>query len=78
MEPHVTLHHFVHPAWFERLGGFAKEGEPGSHSCAGITGWLAAGWAGQPPLCKYAGAQFLRCPARLPLTISASDTLPII
>lgn len=25
MEPHVTLHHFVHPAWFERLGGFNKE-----------------------------------------------------
>ncbi|EFN55966.1 hypothetical protein CHLNCDRAFT_145286 [Chlorella variabilis] len=26
LEPHVTLHHFVHPAWFERLGGFTKEG----------------------------------------------------
>jgi len=21
----VTLHHFVHPTWFERLGGFTKE-----------------------------------------------------
>ena len=28
MEPHVTLHHFVHPAWFERLGGFTKAGAP--------------------------------------------------
>lgn len=27
LEPHVTLHHFVHPAWFEKMGGFAKEGE---------------------------------------------------
>lgn len=25
MEPLVTLHHFVHPQWFEELGGFAKE-----------------------------------------------------
>lgn len=25
MEAHVTLHHFVHPAWFEKLGGFLKE-----------------------------------------------------
>lgn len=25
LEPHVTLHHFVHPAWFEKLGGFTKE-----------------------------------------------------
>lgn len=25
LEPHVTLHHFVHPAWFEKMGGFAKE-----------------------------------------------------
>lgn len=25
LEPMVTLHHFVHPAWFEELGGFAKE-----------------------------------------------------
>ena len=24
----MTLHHFVHPAWFERLGGFTKAGEP--------------------------------------------------
>lgn len=23
----MTLHHFVHPAWFEKLGGFTKEGE---------------------------------------------------
>lgn len=21
----VTLHHFVHPTWFERLGGFTRE-----------------------------------------------------
>jgi len=21
----VTLHHFVHPNWFENLGGFTKE-----------------------------------------------------
>jgi len=21
----VTLHHFVHPNWFEKLGGFTKE-----------------------------------------------------
>ena len=27
MEPFVTLHHYVHPLWFERLGGFEKEGE---------------------------------------------------
>ena len=26
MEPNVTLHHFVHPLWFERLGGFENEG----------------------------------------------------
>lgn len=25
IEPMVTLHHFVHPLWFEDLGGFAKE-----------------------------------------------------
>ena len=25
MEPFVTLHHFVHPLWFEKLGGFEKE-----------------------------------------------------
>lgn len=25
IEPMVTLHHFVHPEWFERLGGFEKE-----------------------------------------------------
>lgn len=25
LEPMVTLHHFVHPNWFERLGGFTKE-----------------------------------------------------
>lgn len=25
IEPMITLHHFVHPAWFEKLGGFAKE-----------------------------------------------------
>lgn len=26
MEPFVTLHHFVHPLWFENLGGFEKSG----------------------------------------------------
>lgn len=31
MEAHVTLHHFVHPAWFEKLGGFLKEGAPFCH-----------------------------------------------
>ncbi|KAL4538341.1 hypothetical protein Ndes2437B_g01352 [Nannochloris sp. 'desiccata'] len=25
MEPFVTWHHFVHPLWFEKLGGFIKE-----------------------------------------------------
>lgn len=25
MEPNVTLHWFVHPQWFEDLGGFTKE-----------------------------------------------------
>lgn len=25
IEPYVTLHHFVHPQWFEELGGFTKE-----------------------------------------------------
>jgi hypothetical protein len=25
MEPVVVLHHFVHPQWFEDLGGFTKE-----------------------------------------------------
>ncbi len=25
IEPMITLHHFVHPLWFERKGGFAKE-----------------------------------------------------
>lgn len=24
MEPVVTLYHFVHPSWFESLGGFLK------------------------------------------------------
>lgn len=24
IEPYVTLHHFVHPAWFEEKGGFTK------------------------------------------------------
>ena len=25
MVPMATLHHFVHPQWFEDLGGFEKE-----------------------------------------------------
>ena len=25
MEPLATLHHFVHPEWFERMGAFEKE-----------------------------------------------------
>ena len=25
MEPSVSLHHFVHPAWFDDLGGWGKE-----------------------------------------------------
>lgn len=25
MEPSVSIHHFVHPAWFEALGGWTKE-----------------------------------------------------
>lgn len=25
LEPFLTLHHFVHPRWFEALGGFTKE-----------------------------------------------------
>ena len=25
LEPFVTLHHFVHPLWFEKLGGFKKD-----------------------------------------------------
>lgn len=25
MTPLLTLHHFVHPQWFEVLGGFEKE-----------------------------------------------------
>ncbi len=25
MEPLATLHHFVHPEWYERLGAFEKE-----------------------------------------------------
>ena len=25
MEPNVTLHWFVHPNWFQELGGFTKE-----------------------------------------------------
>ena len=25
MEPLVTLHHFVHPQWFEALGAFERE-----------------------------------------------------
>ena len=25
MEPMATLHHFVHPQWFEELGAFKKE-----------------------------------------------------
>ena len=25
MEPNVTLHWFVHPAWFEHIGAFLKE-----------------------------------------------------
>lgn len=25
MEPFVTLHHFVHPMWFERMGAFERE-----------------------------------------------------
>ena len=52
LEPHVTLHHFVHPAWFERLGGFTKEGEDKVQvqgvccfaprpSCCPMPSWLA-------------------------------------
>ena len=25
LEPMVTLHHFVQPIWFEKLGGFTQE-----------------------------------------------------
>ena len=25
MEPNVTLHWFVHPNWFQEMGGFTKE-----------------------------------------------------
>lgn len=25
LEPSVSIHHFVHPAWFEELGGWTKE-----------------------------------------------------
>lgn len=25
MEPLATLHHFVHPQWFEELGAFEKQ-----------------------------------------------------
>lgn len=25
MEPSVSIHHFVHPAWFEEKGGWTKE-----------------------------------------------------
>ena len=25
MEPSVSVHHFVHPAWFEEKGGWTKE-----------------------------------------------------
>lgn len=25
MEPSVSIHHFVHPAWFEQMGGWTKE-----------------------------------------------------
>lgn len=25
MEPSVSIHHFVHPQWFEELGGWTKE-----------------------------------------------------
>ena len=25
MEPSVSLHHFVHPSWFDDLGGWGKE-----------------------------------------------------
>ena len=25
MEPSVSIHHFVHPAWFEDMGGWTKE-----------------------------------------------------
>lgn len=25
MEPLATLHHFVHPQWFEKLGAFERE-----------------------------------------------------
>lgn len=25
MEPNVTLHWFVHPNWFQKMGGFTKE-----------------------------------------------------
>ena len=25
LQPMVTLHHFVHPTWFEKLGGFTRE-----------------------------------------------------
>eukprot|EP01023_Acetabularia_acetabulum_P029263 TRINITY_DN27637_c0_g1_i7.p1 TRINITY_DN27637_c0_g1~~TRINITY_DN27637_c0_g1_i7.p1 ORF type:complete len:301 (-),score=33.71 TRINITY_DN27637_c0_g1_i7:448-1350(-) len=25
IEPNATLHHFTHPAWFDKLGGFEKE-----------------------------------------------------
>ncbi|GFR47153.1 hypothetical protein Agub_g8844, partial [Astrephomene gubernaculifera] len=25
LEPMITLHHFVHPQWFEELGGFERE-----------------------------------------------------
>ncbi|EFJ47488.1 hypothetical protein VOLCADRAFT_120960 [Volvox carteri f. nagariensis] len=46
LEPMVTLHHFVHPQWFEALGGFEREenitliatfNEP---TCAAFTGHI--------------------------------------
>ena len=49
MEPNVTLHWFVHPKWFEELGGFTKE-----ENIDIFEDWCRTAFSlfgGQPPTC---------------------------
>ncbi|KAL4422104.1 hypothetical protein ABPG77_003389, partial [Micractinium sp. CCAP 211/92] len=62
LEAHVTLHHFVHPAWFEKLGGFSKEENiqlflDFTANCFRAFGDQAKYWAtfNEPGLASFAG-----------------------
>ncbi|PSC70754.1 glycoside hydrolase [Micractinium conductrix] len=62
MEPHVTLHHFVHPAWFERLGGFTKDENiplflEYARTCYTLFGKYSKYWAtfNEPGVTSFAG-----------------------